>query len=68
MQALGRRPRRVRWSGRGEQEIIRVDHRAGADRLVTVGRDAERLALARAVNWHCQGRVLIHGNRTVVFS
>ncbi|MEW2302835.1 formyltetrahydrofolate deformylase [Streptomyces sp. NPDC006655] len=51
-----------------EQEIIRVDHRCGADRLVTVGRDAERLALARAVNWHCQGRVLIHGNRTVVFS
>ncbi|MCG7204406.1 formyltetrahydrofolate deformylase [Streptomyces arenae] len=51
-----------------EQEIIRVDHRAGAERLVTVGRDAERLALARAVNWHCQGRVLIHGNRTVVFS
>ncbi|MGW3208942.1 formyltetrahydrofolate deformylase [Streptomyces sp. NPDC001135] len=51
-----------------EQEIIRVDHRAGPGRLVTVGRDAERLALARAVNWHCQGRVLIHGNRTVVFS
>ncbi|RPE40338.1 formyltetrahydrofolate deformylase [Streptomyces sp. Ag109_O5-1] len=51
-----------------EQEIIRVDHRCGAERLVTVGRDAERLALARAVNWHCQGRVLIHGNRTVVFS
>ncbi|MEV5878907.1 formyltetrahydrofolate deformylase [Streptomyces sp. NPDC052101] len=51
-----------------EQEIIRVDHRSGPDRLVTVGRDAERLALARAVNWHCQGRVLIHGNRTVVFS
>ncbi|MFF4400617.1 formyltetrahydrofolate deformylase [Streptomyces sp. NPDC001480] len=51
-----------------EQEIIRVDHRAGPDQLVTVGRDAERLALARAVNWHCQGRVLIHGNRTVVFS
>ncbi|MFE2068630.1 formyltetrahydrofolate deformylase [Streptomyces sp. NPDC059467] len=51
-----------------EQEIIRVDHRCGAERLVTVGRDAESLALARAVNWHCQGRVLIHGNRTVVFS
>ncbi|MEU0602962.1 formyltetrahydrofolate deformylase [Streptomyces sp. NPDC006393] len=51
-----------------EQEIIRVDHRAGPDRLVTVGRDAERLALARAVNWHCQGRILLHGNRTVVFS
>ncbi|MEW2259649.1 formyltetrahydrofolate deformylase [Streptomyces sp. NPDC047869] len=51
-----------------EQEIIRVDHRAGPGRLVTVGRDAERLALARAVNWHCQGRILLHGNRTVVFS
>ncbi|MFF8844284.1 formyltetrahydrofolate deformylase [Streptomyces sp. NPDC015127] len=51
-----------------EQEVIRVDHRAGPDQLVTVGRDAERLALARAVNWHCQGRILLHGNRTVVFS
>ncbi|MER5257168.1 MULTISPECIES: hypothetical protein [unclassified Streptomyces] len=28
----------------------------------------ERLALSRAVNWHCQGRILLHGNRTVVFS
>ncbi|MFM9371903.1 formyltetrahydrofolate deformylase [Streptomyces sp. Da 82-17] len=51
-----------------EQEIIRVDHRSSPDQLVTVGRDAERLALARAVNWHCQGRILLHGNRTVVFS
>ncbi|MEV6836961.1 formyltetrahydrofolate deformylase [Streptomyces sp. NPDC051133] len=51
-----------------EQEIIRVDHRASPDQLVTVGRDAERLALARAVNWHCQSRVLLHGNRTVVFN
>ncbi|MGW0825752.1 formyltetrahydrofolate deformylase [Streptomyces sp. NPDC002845] len=51
-----------------EQEIIRVDHRASPDQLVTVGRDAERLALARAVNWHCQGRILLHGNRTVVFN
>ncbi|MFJ3672837.1 formyltetrahydrofolate deformylase [Streptomyces sp. NPDC090106] len=50
-----------------EQEIIRVDHRAAPTRLVTVGRDAERLALTRAVNWHCQDRVLLDGNRTVVF-
>ncbi|MFI7004907.1 formyltetrahydrofolate deformylase [Streptomyces sp. NPDC050145] len=50
-----------------EQEVIRVDHRKSADELVRVGRDAERLALARAVNWHCQSRVLLHGNRTVVF-
>ncbi|MBL1097312.1 formyltetrahydrofolate deformylase [Streptomyces coffeae] len=51
-----------------EQEVIRVDHRATPEDLVTVGRDAERLALARAVNWHCQGRVLLHGKRTVIFN
>lgn len=51
-----------------EQEVIRVDHRLSADQLVLVGRDAERLALARAVNWHCQNRILLHGNRTVIFS
>ncbi|MFI2184396.1 formyltetrahydrofolate deformylase [Streptomyces sioyaensis] len=51
-----------------EQEVIRVDHRSTPDHLVMVGRDAERLALARAVNWHCQGRVLLHGNRTVIFN
>ncbi|WP_306319164.1 MULTISPECIES: formyltetrahydrofolate deformylase [unclassified Streptomyces] len=50
-----------------EQEVIRVDHRKSAQELVLRGRDAERLALARAVNWHCQSRVLLHGNRTVVF-
>ncbi|MFZ3598261.1 formyltetrahydrofolate deformylase [Streptomyces sp. BH104] len=51
-----------------EQEVIRVDHRQSAQELVLVGRDAERLALARAVNWHCQSRVLLHGNRTVIFN
>ncbi|WP_127355828.1 formyltetrahydrofolate deformylase [Actinacidiphila soli] len=51
-----------------EQEVIRVDHRLSPEQLVLVGRDAERLALARAVNWHCQNRVLLHGNRTVIFS
>ncbi|GAA3825512.1 formyltetrahydrofolate deformylase [Streptomyces phyllanthi] len=51
-----------------EQEVIRVDHRLSAAQLVLVGRDAERTALARAVNWHCQNRILLHGNRTVIFS
>jgi formyltetrahydrofolate deformylase len=51
-----------------EQEVIRVDHRLSAEQLVLVGRDAERTALARAVNWHCQNRILLHGNRTVIFS
>jgi formyltetrahydrofolate deformylase len=51
-----------------EQELIRVDHRLTPEQLVLVGRDAERTALARAVNWHCQHRVLLQGHRTVVFS
>jgi formyltetrahydrofolate deformylase len=50
-----------------EQEVIRVDHAQSPDELTTVGRDAERLALAKAVQWHCERRVLLNGNRTVVF-
>ncbi len=50
-----------------EQDVMRVDHTYGPDDLVTVGRDAESLALARAVTWHGQHRVLVNGDRTVVF-
>lgn len=50
-----------------EQEVIRVDHTHGPDDLVGLGRDAERLALVKAVQWHCERRVLLNGNRTVVF-
>ncbi|MCU1632928.1 MAG: formyltetrahydrofolate deformylase [Micrococcaceae bacterium] len=50
-----------------EQEVFRVDHTLDADALVTVGRDAETQALARAVRWHCQHRVLLNNTRTVVF-
>jgi formyltetrahydrofolate deformylase len=50
-----------------EQEVARVDHALDADQLVTVGRDVECQALARAVTWHTQSRVLLNGNRTVVF-
>ncbi len=50
-----------------EQEVFRVDHSLDADALVTVGRDAETQALARAVKWHCQHRVLLNKTRTVVF-
>lgn len=51
-----------------EQEVIRVDHRRSPADLTAAGRDAERLALARAVTWHCQQRVLLNGNRTVIFN
>ncbi|MFC8502147.1 formyltetrahydrofolate deformylase [Pedococcus sp. NPDC057267] len=50
-----------------EQEVIRVDHTYGPEELVTAGRDAECLALARAVRWHGQHRVLLNRDRTVVF-
>ena len=50
-----------------EQEVARVDHSVDADQLVAVGRDVECQALARAVKWHTESRVLLNGNRTVVF-
>ena len=50
-----------------EQEVIRIDHTHDPAALQTVGRDAEALALSRAVRWHCERRVLLNGHSTVVF-
>jgi formyltetrahydrofolate deformylase len=50
-----------------EQEVARVDHAHSVDELARVGRDVECVALARAVRWHVEHRVLLHGDRTVVF-
>ncbi len=50
-----------------EQELMRVDHTHRPEDLVAIGRDAECLTLARAVRWHSQTRVLLNGDRTVVF-
>jgi formyltetrahydrofolate deformylase len=50
-----------------EQEVIRVDHSSGPTTLSTIGQDAEALALARAVRWHCEHRVLIDQASTIVF-
>jgi formyltetrahydrofolate deformylase len=50
-----------------EQEVARVDHSHGPEDLAAIGRDAERVALARAVRWHAEHRVLLHGRRTVIF-
>jgi formyltetrahydrofolate deformylase len=50
-----------------EQEVERVDHSLDADHLAAVGRDVECRALARAVKWHTESRVLLNGSRTVVF-
>ncbi len=51
-----------------EQEVERVGHWLTPDQLVAVGRDVECQALARAVQWHSEHRVLLNGRRTVVFA
>jgi formyltetrahydrofolate deformylase len=50
-----------------DQEVIRVEHFHTPDDLVRLGRDCERLALARSVRWHLDDRVLLHGNKSIVF-
>lgn len=49
------------------QDVARVTHRHGVEDLVRKGRDLEKLVLAQAVRWHLEGRVLVYGNKTVVF-
>ena len=50
-----------------EQDVIRVNHEDDVASLKRLGAHIERSVLARAVQWHCQDRVLRHGNTTVVF-
>lgn len=50
-----------------EQEIERVDHSMDPEQLTAVGRDVECVALARAVKWHAEHRILLNGHKTVVF-
>ncbi len=50
-----------------EQDVGRVSHRHSVDDLKRLGRELERRVLARAVRWHCEDRVIVHGNKTVVF-
>ena len=50
-----------------EQDVARVTHREHVDELVRAGADLERLVLLRAVRWHLEDRVLVHGSRTIVF-
>jgi len=51
-----------------EQEVERVGHEVTPEQLVAIGRDVECQALARAVKWHSEHRVLLNGRRTVVFA
>ena len=51
-----------------EQDVLRIDHRHDAEDLRRLGRYIERVVLARAVGWHVEDRVLLHGNKTIVFN
>jgi formyltetrahydrofolate deformylase len=50
-----------------DQEVVRVEHFQSPDDLLRLGRDCERMALARGVRYHLHDRVLIHGNKSIVF-
>lgn len=51
-----------------EQDVTRVSHSESADQMVVLGKDVEKNVLARGLKYHLQDRVLVHGNKTVVFA
>lgn len=51
-----------------EQDVQRINHRYTAEDLKTAGRHVERRVLAEAVSWHVEDKVLVHGNKTIVFT
>ena len=50
-----------------EQDVQRVEHSHDVEDLVHLGRDVENVVLARALKWHCERRVLLNGQKTVIF-
>jgi formyltetrahydrofolate deformylase len=50
-----------------EQDVVRVSHRDTVEDLIRKGRDLEKVVLSRAVRAHVENRVLVYGNKTVVF-
>lgn len=51
-----------------EQDVIRVNHSCGKDDLVRLGRDVEQSVLSRGLRYHLEDRVIVRGNKTVVFT
>jgi formyltetrahydrofolate deformylase len=51
-----------------EQEVARVDHRARVEDMRRLGRYVERQVLAQAVTWHVEDRVIVDGDKTIVFA
>jgi formyltetrahydrofolate deformylase len=50
-----------------DQDVARVSHRDSVNDLIRKGRDLEKTVLARAVDLHLRNRVVVYGNKTVVF-
>ena len=50
-----------------EQDVIRVGHAMSAKEFTAMGRDVESVVLARAVNWFVQHRILLNGDKTLIF-
>lgn len=50
-----------------EQGVARISHRDALEDLVEKGRDLEKVVLSRAVRWHIENRILLHGNKTIIF-
>jgi formyltetrahydrofolate deformylase len=50
-----------------DQDVIRIDHSDGIEDMIRYGKDIEKTVLARSLRYHIEDRVLLHGNKTVVF-
>lgn len=50
-----------------EQGVARISHRDALEDLVEKGRDLEKVVLSRAVRWHIENRILLYGNKTIIF-
>jgi formyltetrahydrofolate deformylase len=51
-----------------DQDVVRISHNDVVDDMVRLGKDCEKTVLARGLRWHLEDRVLVHGNKTVVFN
>lgn len=51
-----------------EQDVLRIDHGYSVKEMKAAGRQIERTVLARAVRWHVEDRILVHQNKTVIFT
>jgi formyltetrahydrofolate deformylase len=50
-----------------DQDVIRIDHSDSIEDLIRYGKDIEKIVLARGLRYHIEDRVLVHGNKTIVF-